>query len=239
MPRPQTTTTEPDIIAPSTNPATPPPEFSVVLIGNPGAGKSAILNVLGGDFFSGFSAIKGHPGTKTDIVELRNRTVALIDTPGIMDSGREGTISRNLQLLQDELNGCEEALLFFVIKPDSGRISAGDYSVLKLLLSNLTRTPRIGLFLTKVASDDIGQLDSTYRDDFVKMLQEADVDTSHLGKNSWCVLQHHERKVGFSDEEKKRIHDYVSSFAPAKVEVKELSLSIFMRILEFFRNLFS
>ncbi|KAG0376218.1 hypothetical protein BGX24_008110 [Mortierella sp. AD032] len=208
-------------------------------MGNPGAGKSAILNVLGGDFFSGFSAIKGRPGTKTDIVDFRNRTVALIDTPGIMDSGTEGTISRNLQLLQDNLNGCGEALLFFVIKPESGRISAGDYSVLKLLLTNLTRTPRIGLFVTKVASDDMEQLDTAYRDGFVKMLHEAEVDTTHLEKNSWCVLQHHEKKVGFSDEEKERIRDYVSSFAPAKVEVQELRLSLFQRILEFFRKIFS
>ncbi|KAG0278160.1 hypothetical protein BGZ95_004550 [Linnemannia exigua] len=220
MIRQKTTTVQPETTA-------PPPEFSIVLMGNPGAGKSAILNALGGDFFSGFRRVTGHPGTKTDIVELRNRTVALIDTPGIMDSGREGTISQNLQMLQDKLNGCGEALL------------AGDFSVLKLLLTNLTRTPRIGLFVTKVASDDMEQLDTAYRDDFVKMLQEADVDATHLEKSSWCVLQHHERTVGFSDEEKEKIRDYVTSFAPARVEVKELSLSFFQKILEFFRKLFS
>ncbi|KAF9124873.1 hypothetical protein BGW39_007832 [Mortierella sp. 14UC] len=220
---------------------TPTPEFSVVLMGNPGAGKSAILNALGGKFYSGFSAIKGNPGSSTNIVELRDRTIALIDTPGILDSGKEGTISKNLQMLQDELNGCGDALLFFVIKPDSGRITTGDFAVLKLLLNNLTRTPRIGLFVTKVASDEMGEFDSTYRDEVVGMLKEKEVDTTHLERSNWCILQHHRKSDGFSHEEKENIRDYVFSFIPdkTKVKVEKLRESIFQKILEFFRNLFS
>ncbi|KAF9911866.1 hypothetical protein EC991_001770 [Linnemannia zychae] len=206
---------------------------------NPGAGKSAILNALGGDFFSGFRAITGNPGSSTKIVKLRDKTVALIDTPGVHDPGKEGTISGNLKLLQDELNGCGDALLFFVIKPNSGRISAGDFAVLELLLKNLERTPRIGLFVTRVASDEMLEYDSTYRNDVIGILKEKDVNTTHLEANDWCVLQSHSKADGFSDEEKVKICDYVLSFAPAEVKVDKLCESFFQRILAFFRKLFS
>ncbi|KAF8948533.1 hypothetical protein BGZ47_004269 [Haplosporangium gracile] len=212
------------------------PICSVVLMGNPGAGKSALLNALGGSFYSGFSFIVGNPGSSAEIVTLGGRPVKLIDLPGISDTGGEGTISNNLNLLQDTLNTCNQALLFFVIKPNNGRIAAEDFAVLKTLLTNLTKSPRIGLFVTQVKEDHVPLLDTErYRTGVFKMLQDNGVDTVYLERNRWSILKLHD--VGFSKDEREAIRTYVCSFVPAEVKVSNLFVRIFNDILEFFKRI--
>ncbi|KAF9148821.1 hypothetical protein BG015_009445 [Linnemannia schmuckeri] len=213
------------------------PICSVVLMGNPGAGKSALLNALGGSFYSGFSFIVGNPGSSAEIVTLGGKPVELIDLPGISDAGGGGAISSNLKLLQDTLNACNQALLFFVIKPNNGRIAAEDFAVLKTLLTNLTKSPRIGLFVTQVRKDHIPLLDTEkYRTDVLKMLQDNGVDTIYLERNRWSILKSHEAE-GFSDDEREAIRTYVCSFVPAKVKVGNLFERIFNIILDFFKKI--
>lgn len=218
-----------------------PPETpicSVILMGNPGAGKSALLNALGGDFYSGFSFIGGNPGSSKATVTIDQKTLELIDLPGISDSGGKGAMSRNLKLLQDSLNGCNQALLFFVIKPNNGRISPEDFAVVKTLLLNLTKSPIIGLFVTQVREDHIPKIDNDdYRNTVVQMLREHGADTIHLEKNRWSVLKLHQAE-GFSDEEKTAIRKYVCSFVPAKVKVSNLFVRVFTQILAYFKKLF-
>lgn len=215
------------------------PVCSVVLMGNPGAGKSALLNALGGNFFSGFCGIFGNPGSSKATVTIDNKTFELIDLPGIADAGGGGAISNNLKMLQDALNACNQGLLFFVIKPNNGRISPEDFAVLKTLLLNLTKSPRIGLFVTQVRDDHIDQIDNdAYRNDVIKMLQDNGVNTRYLEKRRWSVLRMHQ-KEGFSDDEKMAIRNYVCSFVPSRVKVSNLIVRVFNEILAFFKRTMS
>ncbi|KAF9546641.1 hypothetical protein EC957_009564 [Mortierella hygrophila] len=207
-------------------------------MGNPGAGKSAILNALGGDFVSGFSFIVGNPGSSRQNVTIGEKTLELIDLPGIADAGGGDTISNNLKLLQDTLNGCGQALLFFVIKPNNGRIAPEDFAVLKTLLTKLSQSPRIGLFVTQVRDDHLALLDTeNYRKTVLQMLRDSGVDTVHLEANRWSILRQHQEK-GFTQQEKMVIRDYVCSFVPGKVRVENLWERIFRQIVSFFQSLF-
>ncbi|KAK5829446.1 hypothetical protein F5H01DRAFT_408834 [Linnemannia elongata] len=214
------------------------PICSVILMGNPGAGKSALLNALGGDFYSGFYSIVGNPGSSKATVTIDQKTLELIDLPGISDAGGKGAISRNLQLLEDSLNSCSQALLFFVIKPNNGRISPEDFAVLKTLLLNLTKSPIIGLFVTQVREDHISRIDNDgYRDSVIQMLREHGANTCHLEKNRWSVLKLHQAE-GFSEDEKAAIRKYVCSFVPAKVKVSNLIVRAFLEVLAYFKKHF-
>jgi GTPase Era involved in 16S rRNA processing len=207
-------------------------------MGNPGVGKSAILNALGGSFYSGFSFITGNPGSSKQNVTLGDKIVELIDLPGIADAGGGETMSDNLKMLQDTLNSCGKALLFFVIKPNNGRISPEDFAILKTLLTNLSKSPKIGLFVTQVREDHIPLLDKDeYRKTVLKMLQDNGVDTAYLEATRWSILRQHQAE-GFSEAEKKSIRKYVDSFVSAEVQVNNLIVRIFKQIVDFFKRLF-
>ncbi|KAF9925933.1 hypothetical protein FBU30_004357 [Linnemannia zychae] len=215
------------------------PKCSVIMIGNPGAGKSAILNALGGDFYSGFSAVCGVQGYNTKTVELKGRTLELVDLPGIADSAGKGTTSDNLRILQESLNSCEKAkaLLFFVITPTNGRICSNDFAVVENLLQKLIMSPTIGLFVTQVRPDHIPSLNTEeYRNQVLDILRKAGGNTNYLESNRWCILKTH-GKEGFSDKEKEDIANYVISFDPEPVKVGGLIERIFQSIIDFFKNL--
>ena len=60
----------------------------VVVISNPGVGKSTLLGVLGGKFKSGFSEVSGMTMEVTiQEVERFGRNIRLVDMPGIYDPG--------------------------------------------------------------------------------------------------------------------------------------------------------
>jgi len=108
----------------------------VVMIGNPGCGKSAILNALGGSFPSGYSDVSGlTQAVATQDVTLLKRHFRLVDIPGIQDSaggeyacGTETATDRHLGMLHDVLNDGHAYVMFFVITPRNGRIDPGGLS---------------------------------------------------------------------------------------------------------------
>ncbi|KAG0060400.1 hypothetical protein BGZ90_004045 [Linnemannia elongata] len=203
-----------------------------------GAGKSAILNALGGNFHSGFSAVTGLTReTKTKTVTIDQKELKLVDLPGISDAKGKGAISKNLQLLEESLNDCSQALLFFVITPNYGRIGSEDFAVLKTLLLNLRKSPIIGLFITQVNEEHISKINNDgYREKVFQILKEHGANTAYLEKNFWSVLKQHGEE-GFSDNEKAAIRKYVCSFVPAEVKVSNLFVRVFMEILAYFKKL--
>ena len=62
-------------------------DLAIIAIGITGAGKSTLLNTLAGkEVFRAAGGIKGcTKGVQKEIVKFQDRSVALIDTPGLLD----------------------------------------------------------------------------------------------------------------------------------------------------------
>ncbi|KAG0260646.1 hypothetical protein BGZ95_004387 [Linnemannia exigua] len=209
---------------------------SVVFIGNPGVGKSALLNALGGSFESGMSEIGGLTKTvSSQYVVCNDRSLRLLDVPGIMESGGGNTISGNLKMLEDTLNNAGQAVLFFVITPRNGRVAPDDFAVMKTLLTNLKESPTVGVILTQVRPSQVSKLHTAdYYNKILTILQQANVNTGYFESNRFIILPEHDDD--FSSAEKSMIREYVLSFTPKRVQTKSLIEKVFKAILDFFKG---
>ncbi|KAG0376219.1 hypothetical protein BGX24_008111 [Mortierella sp. AD032] len=210
-------------------PPLPPrlPTRKVVLIGNPGVGKSTILNALGGDFPSGFSRVSGLTRTVTSqYVTLDQGRIAfeLYDVPGIDDCPAENGVDpivTYLQELQKTLNGGGEFVIIFVLKPSSGRISPSDLLVMKTVLDSLKQAPKVGWILTRAGREDMEEYrmpeyGATLVEKLGKIVQNK--NKKILPSPHPLVLVKHDASKGFSDQDKYVILNYVLSFTPEPVQ---------------------
>ncbi|KAF9171828.1 hypothetical protein BGX21_009724 [Mortierella sp. AD011] len=93
---------------------------AVLLIGNSGCGKSALLNQLGGNFASGVSFRTGLTKNITEQTVVINGTeVRLIDIPGLYEPTNNDETRKNAKILQEALSRGYEYKLYFVLKGDS------------------------------------------------------------------------------------------------------------------------
>lgn len=93
-----------------------------MFLGNPGAGKSTILNALLGQvvFTSGPSI--GH-GLKKNAISSSANGIQFFDTPGLDDSRYRDDAAAEISRV---LNGGENIILLFVVTLESGRIRPGE-----------------------------------------------------------------------------------------------------------------
>ncbi|KAF9911867.1 hypothetical protein EC991_001771 [Linnemannia zychae] len=200
----------------------------VVLIGNPGVGKSTILNALGGRFPSGFSKVSGL--TKEVLTQVVACDTAkgqiplqLIDVPGIDDcltGDGEDPIFKYLQMLQATLNSGGDFVIFFVLKPDSGRVSPSDFLIMKTVLDSLKKVPEVGMILTCVDHDEVEDYQSPgYVEALAQTLRNIvkNKDKTFLVLKP-LVLANHKPLKGFNDEEKDAIFNHLLSFNPKPCE---------------------
>ncbi|KAF9911870.1 hypothetical protein EC991_001774 [Linnemannia zychae] len=196
-------------------------ETNVLFVGNAGVGKSALLNVFGGSFTSGFSDVVGLTRNVTnEKVTLHGRPLRLFDVPGIDDCVEEGgddTIVKHLLMLQETLNIGGQFVVFFVISPRNGRVEPTDYMMMKTVLDSLRQAPMVGLILTQVKNKHLAHVQSS---DYIHKLLAPLVDIVDskefiAGVRPLVLVDHGEK--GFNEEDKHRIMDYVFSFEPKPV----------------------
>ncbi|KAK3817001.1 MAG: hypothetical protein J3R72DRAFT_460844 [Linnemannia gamsii] len=213
-----------------------PQETNIVFVGNPGVGKSALLNVFGGSFESGCSEVAGLTRQVTKVpVTLSGRPLFLFDVPGIDDcieEGGEDTIVKHLQMLQEALNGGGHFVIFFVITPRNGRIEPSDYMMMKTVLDSLKKAPMVGLILTQVKPKHIDQVRS--KEYTLKLLAplEKIVESKEFIPRRYplVLLDHGDGK--FSEEEKVNVMNYVFSFEPKPVISRNMVDQVVRRFFE-------
>lgn len=221
------------------NPARP--VVNVAIIGNPGVGKSAILNALGGEFGSGFSKVSGFTkDVSKKIVDINHNhnhiKLQLFDIPGIDDCAVDGkdTIVKHLQMVEDALNEEGPFVIFFVIKPLNGRINTGDYVVMKTVLDSLREAPQVGLILTHARLDDVFRYRAPQytRTLFAPLVKIVDTKSKKfLSKDQPLVLAEHDAN-GFSADDKIDILNFVLSFDPMPVVSRNMVAQAVRRFFE-------
>ncbi|KAI0563704.1 HSR1-like GTP-binding protein [Gracilaria domingensis] len=109
------------------------PTARIVLVGNPGVGKSTILNTLVGkaEFESGLS-LGG--GRTMKMKSYRQGEYEFVDTPGLEDVQHRETAANEISLA---LRGPAEVILIFIVMLDAGRTRVTDLCCMDVVLSAL------------------------------------------------------------------------------------------------------
>ncbi|KAF9148820.1 hypothetical protein BG015_009444 [Linnemannia schmuckeri] len=217
--------------------------YSLILVGNPGVGKSTILNVLGGDFHTGFSAVTGLTRKMSSkYVPVDGRRIRLVDIPGIFDIRTDDNVDGNhaskghLEILRNTLNDGNSYVIFFVIAPNNGRISPSDFTVMKALLDNLDQSPLVGLILTQVKREHYDAVRSSkYLKKIREVLMEANADLKFFSKMDPLILLDHSGE--FTRSEENIIKDYILNFEPTPVFVHRMFTTLLQRIFAVFWHL--
>jgi GTP-binding protein EngB required for normal cell division len=123
----------------------------IVLVGNPGVGKSTILNSLCGQihFRSGVSYGSGLT-TCLQEVELANLVYA--DTPGLADAELREQAAKEIERL---FRSVRRIKLVFVITLEAGRVRPADLATIKLVLDALgiqNMTNQFAIIINKVSN---------------------------------------------------------------------------------------
>ena len=129
----------------------------LVLVGNPGAGKSAILNQL-----LGRNAFKSGVSVETGVTSLlqwctTSSGLKLGDTPGLSDIE---TRSAAAVEISEALRQDGKYRLVFVLLLDNGRVRADDLATMKLVLTAIKDpTLKYAVLINQVNSSLMGKFD--------------------------------------------------------------------------------
>ncbi|KAG0278161.1 hypothetical protein BGZ95_004551 [Linnemannia exigua] len=208
-------------------------QYSLVLVGNPGVGKSSILNALGGHFDTGFSRVTGLTRTLTTMdTSIEGRNIRLVDLPGIFDcrADSEHTNEHHFKILHDALEDGNPYVIFFVISPNDGRISPSDFTVMKALLDSLDESPIVGLILTKVEREDYDAIqNSDYFANVLQVLRQSNANLKFLSRKKPLILFYHEEKR-YDEVDSIKIKNYILAFEPREVHTRRLVAGVLLGI---------
>ncbi|KAF9344924.1 hypothetical protein BGX26_003743 [Mortierella sp. AD094] len=154
----------------------PPPPYTkgvaVLLIGNAGCGKSALLNQLGGNFPSDVSFRTGLTQEITEqSVIINGAEVTLIDVPGLYAPDNDDETERNARSLRDSLSRGYEYKLYFVLEgknrgPDNAELAMmsrvsqcvksidGAQVTFRVIVNQITSRRVYEMYRSKLASDN-------------------------------------------------------------------------------------
>jgi len=145
----------------------------LVFVGNPGVGKSTILNGFAKEakFKSGFSS------TGTLTTEAESFTDAsgntLVDTPGLSDFSTREKAAEEITKALKENSKHGNMKVIFLVKLDSGRVRATDTVSMKLVLDALPQDMPYGIVINQVSEHTHDRLflkdDATGRSNFEQL----------------------------------------------------------------------
>lgn len=141
----------------------------IVFVGNPGSGKSTILNSLVGEVI--FSSGVSLGGGRTKFIQTHvSGLVKYSDTPGLDDIKSKEAAAHEIEKLFTESDNVK---LVFVITLDSWRIKPADAATIKVVLDSLGQGDMTNKFTVIVnqASDELASVLSQGGDVF-KMFQD-------------------------------------------------------------------
>ncbi|KAF9152759.1 hypothetical protein DFQ26_000788 [Actinomortierella ambigua] len=126
---------------------------NVLLVGNPGAGKSFLLNSLGGTFPTGFSTVRGLTKASTFCdVNIGGSNIRLWDVPGLLDA-KDKIIAHNAKEITNALRASGVFKLIFVLAQMGGRVRREDLYMVGEVMAAIEYSIDVGLIINKVPND--------------------------------------------------------------------------------------
>merc|ERR1711916_182725 len=158
----------------------------VLLVGNPGTGKSTIVNGIVGRvvFRSGFSA---GTGMTTCMQTVEHEGVIYSDTPGLDDVNTRETAGREIATALRQ-NGTYR--LIFVVTLEAGRVRPADIAAMKIVLDAIdlpTEVP-FGIIINKLSKKAMTKLgEEENRKTAFASMQVLGANASHIFLNEFDV----------------------------------------------------
>ncbi|KAG0004110.1 hypothetical protein BGZ65_000913 [Modicella reniformis] len=137
-------------------------KVAVMFIGNAGAGKSALLNQIGGSFECGLSFMEGYTKDVSEqIVDLDGKQVTLIDVPGLY-SPNENEIEANSKKLTEALKRGYHYKLFFVLTGTNRGMSTEDLALLHRVSHSIRSAQgaliEFRIIINQIQSEDVYEM---------------------------------------------------------------------------------
>lgn len=166
---------------------------NILLLGNTGVGKSALLNILGGQFESDFSLIGGKT-RKVSIseFEVNGNKIRLIDAPGLVEFEND-MIKQNIEEVYKAFSYNGRSKLIFVFQSNSGRILPQDAYTLGKIITAVGTDFDIGLIINKVDIDDMEKYDDESKQKICEQLKKA-VHKDLKLKTEWIICIPYDKK---------------------------------------------